>query len=108
MNSKIYLLAALLFLLCLPVSSISSVDSFEGLAQLHCKESPVELIYRLATGQLAEVYGAGFKDLDCYVRQFVNKGTHLSIQMVKTSLKKRRRTKKTKKIRNKKNLKNNK
>jgi hypothetical protein len=74
MNTKIYLLIAITILLCIPTTSIKSVDSFEELGIFHCENFPIELLYRLATGQLAEIYGPDYRDLDCYIRQFVNKG----------------------------------
>lgn len=67
--------ALLLLGLLFSVSSLTTVSSFQELAQLHCRIHPIETFYRLASGQLAEVYGPEYADLDCYIRQFVNKGT---------------------------------
>ena len=74
------------------VSCIEKVSSFEEMASLHCNSFPVELLYRLSTGQLSEIYGPDYFDIDCYVRQFVNKGTPSPMQMAKILLSGRRRT----------------
>lgn len=81
-------LKKILLLLCAIVAisstnSIKVVDSFSELAAHHCESFPIELLYRLSTGQLAEVNGKKYKDLDCYIRQFVNKGIDNIIQTVK-------------------------
>jgi hypothetical protein len=75
MNLKASLLLLCILTFFYSTSSIKTVDSFEELAEYHCESFPIELLYRLSTGQLAEVYGKKYKDLDCYIRQFVNKGT---------------------------------
>ena len=43
----------LLFFLMAGVSCIEKVSSFEEMASLHCNSFPVELLYRLSTGQLS-------------------------------------------------------
>jgi len=42
------------------------------LAESHCKKFPIEILYRLSSGTLAEKYGPKYADIDCYVHQFVN------------------------------------
>jgi len=76
MNLKAPLLLIVLLVLFDAANAIETVDSFEELAEFHCKSFPIDILYRLSTGQVAEIYGKKYKDLDCYIRQFVNKGTN--------------------------------
>lgn len=52
---------------------LPTLHSFEELAKHHCQGFDVEMMYRLASGTLAEKYGMKYASLDCYIRQFVNK-----------------------------------
>lgn len=92
-----YSILLLLLAAFLAGAATPTVSSFQELAQNHCKNYPIELIYRLSSGQLAEIYGPHFADLDCYVRQFVNKGNLSLTQMARTPWRsKKRMTKKMK------------
>lgn len=51
------------------------VDGFKGLAEAHCKQFPIELIWRMATGRISEIYGPRFKEFDGYIRKHVGYGT---------------------------------
>lgn len=73
MNLNTYLLFLGIIALLQPALATKTVQSFQELAEYHCQVLPIEGLYRLATGQLAEVYGKQYQELDCYVRQFVNK-----------------------------------
>jgi len=53
MNFKNHILLAVIALLAATALATTTVSSFEGLAQTHCQEFPIELLYRLSTGQLA-------------------------------------------------------
>ena len=75
MNSKIATIFVIFIALVYSVTAITTVSSFEELARAHCKAFPIDLLYRLSTGRLSEIYGKDFRDIDCYIRQFVNKGT---------------------------------
>lgn len=78
------------------VSSITTVSSFKELAGVHCQHFPVDLLYRLSTGRLSELYGKDFRDIDCYIRQFVNKGTHWFTQTGRILSKRRSQNKRRK------------
>jgi|JI6StandDraft_1071083.scaffolds.fasta_scaffold167346_2 hypothetical protein len=75
--------------------SLTTVSSFKELAQAHCRLHPLETLHRLASGQLAAAYGPAFADIDCYIRQFVNKGTPPSTQTARTISKKKRTARQT-------------
>ena len=87
-QNKATILVILLALLC-AVKTITTVSSFKELAAVHCKNFPVELLHRLSTGRLSEQYGKDFRDIDCYIRQFVNKGTFFFTQTAKIHSKRR-------------------
>jgi hypothetical protein len=88
----------LLALLLVAATAITTISNFQQLAQAHCRSFPIELLYRLSTGQLAEVYGKEFQDIDCYVRQFVNKGITSLTQTARTpSTRTKRKMKRRKK-----------
>ena len=53
MDSKRSWPLIILALLCVVGSSITTVSSFEELGKEHCKSFPVDMLYRLATGQLS-------------------------------------------------------
>jgi hypothetical protein len=75
MNSKIAAIFVIIVGLVYSVAAITTVSTFEELAAAHCRSFPIELLYRLSTGRLSEIYGKDFRDIDCYIRQFVNKGS---------------------------------
>ena len=79
MNLKVLIYLGLCLAFIGTATTITTVSSFQELAQTHCSSFPIDILYRLSTGQLAEVYGANFKKIDCYMRQFVNKGSMFSI-----------------------------
>lgn len=76
MNLKIATIFGVFIALIISVTAITTVSSFEELANAHCKSFPIDLLYRLSTGRLSEIYGKDFRDIDCYIRQFVNKGKY--------------------------------
>ena len=76
MNLKITTIFIVIIALIYSVTGITTVSSFEELARAHCKSFPIDLLYRLSTGRLSEIYGKDFRDIDCYIRQFVNKGSY--------------------------------
>lgn len=75
------------------------VQGFEGLAQEHCKRFPVELIWRLATGRISELYGPRFKELDGYIRQYIGYGTQRLTKTILTILFSRRHSPRVRRIR---------
>ena len=71
------------------VMSTERVSSFSELAQSHCDNFDVEMLWRIASGRLSEKYGEQFFDFDCYVRQFVREGKHPVTQTASSSRKSR-------------------
>lgn len=74
MNIKITTIFIVFIALIYSATCITTVSSFKELATAHCKSFPIDLLYRLSSGRLSELYGKDFRDIDCYIRQFVNKG----------------------------------
>ena len=71
------------------VTNTERVTSFSELAQSHCDNFDVEMLWRVASGRLSEKYGEQFFDFDCYIRQFVREGSHAITQTASSNRKSR-------------------
>jgi hypothetical protein len=51
----------LILLLALALSKVPKLNSFGELGKYHCKATDLNLLYQIASGNLAEYYGPKFK-----------------------------------------------
>ena len=57
--------------LAVECQSVPKLESFRELGKHHCKITDLSLLYRITSGNLAEIYGPSFKEYDAYIRSFV-------------------------------------
>ena len=61
----------ILLVLWVSTSTTPRLQSFKALGHHHCKTFDLKLLYRAASGGLAEIYGHELKEYDAYIRTYV-------------------------------------